>query len=103
LRNARRGETEGCWALISCGQVSLLKLTETRITNLAKGFLATSSDVQFLLEQINRHFSKQISVKQIVSLRCGIRPLPVELSFSDHSDTLRVPREDKICAAKNLP
>jgi glycerol-3-phosphate dehydrogenase len=94
---------EGCLALIPWGQISLWGPTETRVKTADEGFSATPDDIRFLLKQLNRHLSKEISTKDIVSLRCGVRPLPVKLSFSDNSDILRVTRQYQIHHDRALP
>lgn len=95
-------DEEGCLALIPWGEISLWGPTETHITNLDEGFAATPEDVKFLLEQINRHVSEPVSTKDIVSLRCGVRPLPIQGTFSD-KNTFGVPRHYKAFADKQLP
>jgi glycerol-3-phosphate dehydrogenase len=96
-------ESEGCLALIPWGQISLWGPTETRVSSPDEGFSVTPEDVSFLLYQLNRHLSASVSTKDIVSLRCGIRPLPVEPTFSETDSTLCVPRDYKIHADSNLP
>jgi glycerol-3-phosphate dehydrogenase len=97
-------EDEGCLALIPWGQISLWGPTETRVKNLDEGFSATPADVRFLLKQLNRHLSKPVSTEDIVSLRCGVRPLPAKLSFSDEeSDILSITRQYKTHADRALP
>lgn len=96
-------EASGCLALIPWGQISLWGPTETRVKNTEEGFSAAPEDVRFLIAQLNRHLTNSITAKDIVSLRAGVRPLPVENSFSDSCDTLKVPREYKVHTDTKLP
>ena len=97
-------EDEGCLALIPWGQISLWGPTETRAKNLDEGFAAAPEDVRFLLGQLNRHLSEPVTTEDIISLRCGVRPLPVKLSFSDdESDILSITRQYKTHANRALP
>ncbi len=72
-------EYEGNLGLIPWGPVSLWGTTETRVTNPEDGFSIDPSDVRFLIKELNRHLSTPISTKDIVSLRCGVRPCPSKL------------------------
>lgn len=96
-------EAEGCLALIPWGPISLWGPTETRVRNVEEGFCATRADIGFLINQINRHFSQPVTKKDIISLRCGVRPLPVDISFPEDQNTLSIPREYKVHKDKNLP
>lgn len=96
-------EPEGCMALIPWGPISLWGPTETRVNNLEEGFSVKPEEIRFLLKELNRHLSKPISMGEIVSLRCGVRPLVVNQSFPDSRDTLSVPREFRVFPDKFLP
>jgi glycerol-3-phosphate dehydrogenase len=96
-------EDAGCLALIPWGPISLWGPTETRVKSADEGFTAAPADIRFLLKQLNRHLSKAVSTEDIVSLRCGVRPLPVKLSFSDKSDILSVSRQYQIHQDRALP
>lgn len=96
-------EREGCMALIPWGPISLWGPTETRITDLEEGFSVKPEEVRFLLKELNRHLSNPVSIKEVVSLRCGVRPLAVNRSFSETHPTSSIPREYRIHPDKTLP
>ncbi|MEK7723455.1 MAG: FAD-dependent oxidoreductase [Acidobacteriota bacterium] len=96
-------EYEGNLGLIPWGPISLWGTTETRVTNPEDGFSIEPSDVQFLIKELNRHLSKPISTQDIVSLRCGVRPLSVNVSAVETGETIGIPREYKIYADKEIP
>jgi glycerol-3-phosphate dehydrogenase len=96
-------EMEVNLGLIPWGPIALWGATETRVANPEDGFSVEPSDVQFLIKQLNRHLSKPVSTEDIISLRCGIRPLPVKTSSSENGGTIDIPREYKVIADKNLP
>jgi glycerol-3-phosphate dehydrogenase len=96
-------EYEGNMGLIPWGPISLWGTTETRVTNPEDGFAIEPSDVRFLIKELNRHLSKPISAQDIVSLRCGVRPLPVKTSVAETGETISIPREYRVYADKILP
>ncbi len=96
-------EYEGGMALIPWGPISLWGATETRAADLEAGFSIEPSDIRFLIKELNSHLSKPISTENIVSLRCGVRPLPVKNSCSETGETLHIPREYKICVNQTRP
>jgi glycerol-3-phosphate dehydrogenase len=93
-------EYEGNMGLIPWGPISLWGTTETRVANPEDGFAIAPSDVRFLIKELNRHLSEPISTKDIVSLRCGVRPLPVKTSFAETGETFDIPREYRVYADK---
>ncbi|HRH46147.1 MAG TPA: FAD-dependent oxidoreductase [Pyrinomonadaceae bacterium] len=96
-------DAEGCLALIPWGPISLWGPTETRINNPEDGFSVDAEDVSFLIKQLNRHLSEPVLSKNIVSLRCGVRPLPIKVSDSEAGNTFAIPREYKVYADKSVP
>jgi glycerol-3-phosphate dehydrogenase len=96
-------EREGCMALTPWGPIALWGPTETRVTDLEQGFSVKSKDVRFLLKELNRHLVKPVSVEDIISLRCGVRPLVVHRSFSETQNTSSIPREYRVHPDKTLP
>lgn len=96
-------ERDGCMALIPWGPIALWGPTETSVASAEEGFSAKPEDVRFLLEQLNRHLARPVSIEDIVSLRCGVRPIAVKRSFSETSHTAGVPREYRVCRDRRLP
>lgn len=96
-------EYEGCLGFFPWGPISLWGATETRVNEPDDGFSIEPSDVRFLIKELNRHLSKPISTEDIISLRCGVRPLPVKRTFSETGETIHIPREYKIYADQAIP
>lgn len=89
-------ELESCMSLLPWGPVSLWGPTETCITDMEEGFSPTSEDVRYLVQQLNRHLSCPVSIEEIVSLRCGVRPLVVKRSCTKPHQTLDLSRKYRI-------
>lgn len=63
-----------CW--VPWGEVTMWGPTETTIASLDDAH-ATSSDVDWLLDQLNRRSTRKWSRANIANVRCGVRPLAV--------------------------
>jgi glycerol-3-phosphate dehydrogenase len=63
--------------LVPWGPVSLWGSTETPLEHPKDGFHAEPSDVSSLLDQLNRQLAQPLDPAEIISLRCGARPLAV--------------------------
>jgi glycerol-3-phosphate dehydrogenase len=94
-------EPEGCMAYLPWSHISLWGPTETRINSLDKAFQVNPSDIRFLINELNCHLAKPVSVEDIVSLRCGVRPLVVKNSFSETSQTFQISRKHLIYPNKD--
>lgn len=92
-----------CMGLIPWGPISLWGPTETVITDIEDGFTVTRDDVQYLLAQLNRHLAGSVSARDIVSLRCGVRPLVVDRHAPEQSSCLHLSRKFRIYRDKHLP
>jgi glycerol-3-phosphate dehydrogenase len=66
-----------CMALTPWGPISLWGPTETVIDAPGQGRQADPEDVRFLLEEINPYLARPVTVRDIVCIRCGVRPLAV--------------------------
>ena len=59
--------------------------TETAVGSLENGFRVEADDIRSLLAQANKNLNLNVDTSDIVSLRCGIRPLAVKRGYSaDH-------------------
>ncbi len=96
-------EAEGCMGFLPWKHISLWGPNDTGINSLEKAFEVNPSDVQFLLQELNRHLAKPVSVEDIVSLRCGVRPLAVKRSYSKINQTVEISRKYVICRDKQIP
>jgi glycerol-3-phosphate dehydrogenase len=96
-------EPQDCMSLIPWGPISLWGPTETRIADMEEGFSVKPEDVRYLLKQLNRHLSRAVSIDEIVSLRCGVRPLGVNRSTPEPSHTFDLSRKYRIHQDRAVP
>jgi glycerol-3-phosphate dehydrogenase len=89
---------QDCMSLIPWGPVSLWGPTETRVMNLEQGFRPEVADVRYLLTQLNNHLATPLAPSDIISIRCGVRPLAVDYSFPDSTNTLNLSRRQRVYA-----
>jgi len=85
------------------GPVALWGPTETAVTSIADGLAASSEDVDFLLEQYARRYRTPMTRSDIVSLRCGIRPLVVAHSYRSTVYPLDLSRRQEVVRDRLLP
>ena len=78
------------------GPVSLWGPTETAVDSLESGFRIDVEDVRFLLAQINMNLHLSVDAGDIVSLRCGIRPLAVKRDYSAQRYPLELSRQHRV-------
>lgn len=90
-------------SLIPWGPVSLWGPTETVAHTAERGFTVQPEDVQTLLKELNRHLANAVGPEDIVSLRCGIRPLAVDRSHSDGCNSLSLSRRHRIHRDAHVP
>ncbi len=78
--------------IIPMGRRSCIGTTDTRVENLPPH--ATKEDRQFILDNINKrlNLTKPLSISDIISERCGVRPL-VATSSSDSGDWTSLSRK----------
>ena len=96
-------EEADCMALIPWGPVSLWGPTETLATDLETGFRVEPEDVRLLLGQLNRFLARPVSPSDIVSLRCGVRPLAVPRSFQPGGHTLNLSKGLRVHCHEDPP
>ena len=68
-------------SFIPWGPVSLWGPTETKVERIEEGFTPDADDIRFLLHHASLNLKTRITPSQIVSLRCGIRPLAVKKPY----------------------
>lgn len=78
------------------GPVALSGPTETRVTELVDGMKPTVEDVRYLLRQTNANLRTTYQADDVISLRCGIRPLAVRCGFSKIVHPLELSRRHLI-------
>ena len=96
-------EEADCMSLIPWGPIALWGPTETLTDDLEAGYQIEPRDIHLLLDELNRHVVRPVAVSDIVSLRCGVRPLAVERSFQSGRHTLGLSRNSHIERDQDVP
>ncbi|MDH3386615.1 MAG: FAD-dependent oxidoreductase [Gammaproteobacteria bacterium] len=94
------GEHNDVITSIPWGPIGLWGPTETAVPDIEQGFSASPEDIHFLLNQYNRCYRRAATRKDVVSLRCGIRPLVVEASYDKDEYPLELSRRSRITVNK---
>ncbi|MFC1885158.1 FAD-dependent oxidoreductase [Thermodesulfobacteriota bacterium] len=97
------GEHGDTLTYIPWGPVSLWGPTETKAENIRDGFRVSPEDIRFLLDHANKNLKHKIDKRQIVSLRCGIRPLAAKKSFTGDCYPLDISRMHRIVKDPDMP
>jgi glycerol-3-phosphate dehydrogenase len=85
------------------GPLALWGPTETPLENLKEGFAPTVQDVRFLLDQATRNLRKPRTARDVVSLRCGVRPLAVKRGFQGKHYPLELSRRHVVARDSKAP
>jgi glycerol-3-phosphate dehydrogenase len=85
------------------GPIALWGPTETMVDSIHAGYSVSEEDVRFLLDQAHRHLRHAVTKEDIVSLRCGVRPLVVRQSFHRECYPLDISRMHKIVTDDERP
>ena len=82
--------------VIPMGPRTCIGTTDTRVEKPEVG--VTEDDVRFVLENINKRLflDKPLTTKDIISTRCGVRPLAVQASGGGERDFLQLSRKHAI-------
>lgn len=75
------GEHGDVLSLVPWGPISLWGPTETAVADISHGVTASLEDIDFLLTHYERRFRVPISQRDIISIRCGLRPLVVNRRY----------------------
>lgn len=97
------GEHDDVITFVPWGPISLWGPTETAVRSIAEGMAASRQDVDYLLEHYARRFRDPISRRDIVSVRCGIRPLVVDSQYQGDNYPLDLSRRQKVIASQDQP
>ena len=92
------GSDGDAFTFVPWGPVALCGPTETDVKDLREGFRITPEDVRFLLKQTNYNVEGNYGPDDIVSMRCGMRPLAVKRNFSKKKHSLALSRKHLIHA-----
>jgi glycerol-3-phosphate dehydrogenase len=90
------GKDEDTLTFVPWGPVALCGPTETRIAEIGDGFNVSPEDIRSLLLLANQNLHTCYGVEDIISLRCGIRPLAVRRGFSGAAYPLELSRKHLI-------
>jgi glycerol-3-phosphate dehydrogenase len=85
------------------GPVSLWGPTETFVGDIAEGLKANASDVEYLLDHYERRLRHPLSREDIISVRCGIRPLVVDRQFVNDGNPLDLSRRQEVFQDSDRP
>jgi glycerol-3-phosphate dehydrogenase len=97
------GEHDDIISLVPWGPISLWGPTETAVQDISEGIEASRDDVDYLLEHYARRFRVPINRSDIVSVRCGIRPLVVDKDYRGDRYPLDLSRRQEIIQDSGRP
>lgn len=97
------GEHGDTLTFIPWGPVSLWGPTETIANSIEQGFSIAPEDIHFLQEHATRNLEATVADSEIISFRCGIRPLAVDKTFKADCYPLDISRFHKIADDNDLP
>ena len=97
------GEHDDVITYVPWGPISLWGPTETAVPDISEGLAASRWDVDYLLEHYARRFRNPISRRDIVSVRCGIRPLVVDSHYRENRYPLDLSRRQEVIQDLDQP
>ena len=89
--------------LIPWGPVALWGPTETAIEHIEEGLEVTAADVSFLWKHYHNRFSQSLTKEDILSFRCGIRPLAVPCGYRNDRYPLDLSRKQQVVVDTKKP
>jgi glycerol-3-phosphate dehydrogenase len=84
------------------GPCALWGPTETVVANLGRASAPEADDVRYLLGELNRYTRRCYGVRDIISLRCGVRPIAVRRGRPD-SDSRTISRRARLVFDRERP
>jgi glycerol-3-phosphate dehydrogenase len=97
------GEHGDTLTFIPWGPISLWGPTETMEDSIENGFAVNPGDIHFLQHHAAKNLEPSLAAAEIISLRCGIRPLAVKKTFKADCYPLDISRYHKIAQDQNRP
>lgn len=97
------GEHDDVISFVPWGPVSLWGPTETAIQEIGEGRVAARQDVDFLLDHYARRFRRPLGREDIVSVRCGVRPLVVDKNYRADRYPLDLSRRQEVVVDRERP
>jgi glycerol-3-phosphate dehydrogenase len=89
--------------LVPWGPISMWGPTETMAQNVSDGFAVKREDVDYLLERYSRRFRAPLTRQDVVSIRCGVRPLAVDWNFNADCYPLELSRRQEVVFNSDTP
>ena len=84
------------------GPVMMWGPTETGVDDLARGLAPNQQDVKYLLEEAKRNLpGHKMGAEDVVSMRCGVRPLAVPANFRKDVYPLTLSRRHRLVAEES--
>jgi glycerol-3-phosphate dehydrogenase len=90
-------------SLVPWGPVSLWGSTDTIHASMPEAMAFTTDDVEGLLDLLNAHLARRVSMDDVVSVRCGVRALAVPAGFRPGGDLTRLSRHHRIHPDEGQP
>lgn len=90
------GEHNDVITSIPWGPILMWGPTETSVTDIDEGYTASAGDFGFLLDQYRRCYKNAACGDDIVSYRCGVRPLAVDTDYDRKDYPLKLSRRSRI-------
>jgi len=90
-------------SLLPWGPISLWGPTETVVDTVEDGYTIQPGDVRFLLNELNEHLRDPSGPEDIISLRCGVRPLAVERASTKAINSIKLSRRHIIHRDSHVP
>lgn len=78
------------------GPVTMWGPTETAVQDLESGLSPNRDDIRFLLTNANHSLPRTVGPEDVVSVRCGVRPLVVPRDYSLHAYPLTLSRRHRM-------
>jgi glycerol-3-phosphate dehydrogenase len=97
------GEHGDALAFIPWGPVSLWGPTETITQSIEEGYTTDPDDIRFLLKHAAKNLTPSLVGSNIVSIRCGLRPLVVKKDFEADCYPLELSRRSKVIEDPDVP
>ena len=97
------GQQGDVLSYIPWGPVALWGPTETYLPTIEGGVHTEPEDIDFLLERANRNLKHEVNPSDVVSLRCGVRPLVVKKDYSKNCYPLDLSRKHQFSRDTTKP
>lgn len=89
--------------LVPWGPISMWGPTETMAQNVGDGFAVKREDVDYLIERYSRRFCAPLTRQDVVSIRCGVRPLVVDRNANPDCYPLELSRRQEVVFNSDTP